>query len=143
MGHRLTRNIGIAAALLAASGTIGACGGNSNGGGSSQRADATSIKAVLADLQAASRQGDGNRICTQIFTPKLSDSVTMSSSTGSCAKEVRQKLFSPNARFTVEGIRITGPSAATAIVKEASGKSSNVFFVKQSNLWRIRSVLPA
>jgi hypothetical protein len=143
MTLRLTRTIGIAAALLATGGALSACGGNGSGGALSRTsADTAAIKAVLTDLQAASRQGDGSRICDQIFTPKLSDSVTASSATGSCAKEVKQRLFSPNTRFSVQSVTITEAGAAAAIVKEASGKTSTVFLVKQSQRWRIRSVTP-
>ena len=101
------------------------------------------MRFVVADLQAASRDGDGDRICDQIFTPKLADSVTSASKDGSCAKEVKKNLFSPSTRFVVENVKIENPTTATAIVKESDAKTSKMSLVKQSGEWRIRSVGPA
>lgn len=105
--------------------------------------DRAAITEVLTQLQQASVAGDGKRICTQIFTPKLADSVTRSATSGSCAKEVRAKLFSPNTRLTVQNVTVTDAANGTATIKEANGNVSNVFFVKQSGRWRIRSVQAA
>jgi hypothetical protein len=101
------------------------------------------VRQVMADLQTASRAGDGKRICTQIFTPKLADSVTTSAKSGSCAKEVNTKLFSAKANLAVQNVDVSNAANATATVKEASGNTSTVFLVKQSGRWRIRSVQAA
>ena len=42
----------------------------------SESSDRDAVEQVMSDLQSASRDGDGQRICSEIFTPKLSDSVT-------------------------------------------------------------------
>lgn len=121
---------------------LASCGGNASppaGGGN----DESAVRAVIADLQAASRAGDGNRICNQIFTPKLADSVTSESRSKSCAKEVREKLFSPHARITAESVNVSDPTSALAIVKEQNGKTSRMDLVKQSGRWRVRGVQPA
>jgi hypothetical protein len=109
-------------------------------GGSS---DAIAVRQVLTDLESASREGDGERICNQIFTPKLANLVTSSSASGSCATEVKSKLFAPDAQIEVQSVNVTDESNATAIVKEANGNTSTVFLVRQSGVWRIRSVTPA
>ena len=98
---------------------------------------------VLTDLESASREGDGERICNRIFTPKLANLVTSSSASGSCASEVKAKLFSPGAQIEIESVNVTDESNATAIVKEANRNTSTVFLVRQSGVWRIRSVTPA
>lgn len=105
--------------------------------------DAAAVRQVLTDLESASREGDGERICNQIFTPKLANLVTSSSASGSCATEVKSKLFSADAQIEVQSVNVTDESNATAIVKEANGNTSTVFLVRQSGLWRIRSVTPA
>ena len=110
---------------------------------SNTAADNTAVKQVMADLQAASRAGDGKRICTQIFTPKLSNSVTTAAKSGSCAKEVKKKLFSRKAKIAVQNIDVPNAANATAVIKEANGNTSTIFLVKQSGRWRIRSVGPA
>src|SRR4051794_19683463 len=126
----------IAVGLIALA--FGGCGGSDEkkDGGTS---DEAAIKTVLVQLQKASVAGDGKQICTQIFTAKLADSVTRSSTTGSCEKEVRSKLFSPDTKLTVQNVTVTDPANATATIKEANGNVSTVFFVRQSGRWRIRS----
>jgi predicted small lipoprotein YifL len=106
-------------------------------------ADNTAVKQVMTDLQTASRAGDGKRICTQIFTPKLANSVTASAKSGSCAKEVRKKLFSRKAQIAVQNVDLPNAANATAVIKEANGNTSTVSLVKQSGRWRIRSVQAA
>lgn len=130
-----------AAAALIASAALSGCG--SSAASDQKASDETAVKQVLANLQEASRTGDGTRICTQIFTPKLANSVTKSSKSGSCATEVKSKLFSPSEKLNVEDVSVPDPANATATVKEGNGNRSTVFLVKQSGRWRIRSVQPA
>jgi hypothetical protein len=127
-------------AVLALS--AGGCGGG-NASGDRQATDEKEVTRVMSDLQTASRAGDGQRICGQIFTPKLANSVTTSAVSGSCAKEVKAKLFSAKAAIAVQNVDVTDPANATATIKEAIGNTSTVFLVKQSGRWRIRSVQAA
>ena len=135
---------GLAAALTAAAALAGCGGGASNdqpaGDTSSKSENSAAVEQVMADLQTASRAGDGKRICTQIFTPKLADSVTSSAASGSCSKEVKKKLFSAKAEIAVQNVDVPNAANATATIKEANGNTSTVFLVKQSGRWRIRSV---
>jgi len=126
---------------MAAITSLGGCGlgGDDDDGGS----DRDAVEQVMTDLETASREGDGERICNQIFTPKLSNSVTKSAASGSCATEVKDKLFSAETAIEVENIDVPDEANATATVKEANGNTSTVFLVKQSGRWRIRSVTPA
>jgi len=119
------------------------CGGSDDKQNNSKADDEAAISKVLTQLQEASVAGDGKRICTQIFTPKLADSITRSAKSGSCAKEVRAKLFSRRTRLTVQDVTATDPANATATIKEANGNTSTVFFIRQSGRWRIRSVQAA
>ncbi len=134
----VTKNFVPVLALVALAG----CGGGSleGGGGQGGAKEEDAVRSVVADLQAASRAGDGNQICNRIFTPKLADSVTSASKSGSCAKEVKKNLFSPQVRIVVEDVEVADPANATATVKEKTGKTSKVSFVKQGGEWRIRSV---
>ena len=43
----------------------------------------------------------------------------------------------------MQAVEVADASNATATVKEASGNTSTVFFVRQSGRWRIRSIPPA
>ena len=119
---------------------VGACGGDSNG---DETADVKAVAKIMASLDTSSREGDGEHICSQLFTPKLAESVSTASSSGNCAKEVKSKLFSPDAKISIENIAVPDEANATATVTESSGNTSTVFLVKQDGQWRIRSVAPA
>jgi hypothetical protein len=129
------------AGLLLALATVAPLGGCFGGGDDGSDSDA--VNQVLTDLQSASRDGDGSRICDEIFTPKLAASVSRNAKSGNCAKEVKAKLFSPEAEIDVEKIDLPDDSSATATVKEANGNVSKVYLVKQDGQWRIRGVTPA
>jgi hypothetical protein len=117
--------------------------GRGSGSDDNAASDEDAVRQVMTDLQTASRDGDGDRICNQIFTPKLSASITRSSASGSCATEVKANLFSRNATIEVETVDVQDESNATVIVKEANGNTSKVFVAKQDGRWRIRGVTPA
>jgi len=137
--NRMT--IGVVGILLVA--VVAAAVVVTRGGNESGSSDESAVRQVLTDLETASREGDGERICNQIFTPKLANLVTSSSTSGSCATEVKSKLFAPDAQIEVQSVDVTDESNATAIVEEANGNTSTVFLVRQSGVWRIRSVTPA
>jgi hypothetical protein len=140
----MKRAVAGALAALACVALLGGCGGGDDKekpppGGAERKA----VTRVLAELQAASRAGDGKRICNSIFTVKLANSITRSARSGSCAREVRNNLFSPRTRISVDRVTVTDPADATAVVTEQNGNTSKVFLVKQAGQWRIRGVQPA
>jgi Domain of unknown function (DUF4878) len=118
---------------------LSGCGIGGDDGGSDQDA----VEQVMSNLETASREGDGDRICDEIFTPKLSASVAKSADSGRCTSEVKDKLFSPDTEIEVEEIDVPDEANATAKVTEANGNVSTVHLVKQDGQWRIRSVTPA
>jgi type II secretory pathway pseudopilin PulG len=138
MNRTLIGLVGILVVAVLAAAVFATRGGGGNGS-----SDRDAVEQVMSDLQTASREGDGERICNQIFTPKLSNSVTKSSASGSCATEVKDKLFSADTKIEVQNIDVPDGANATATVKEANGNTSTVFLVKQSGRWRIRSVAAA
>ncbi|MCA1707126.1 MAG: hypothetical protein LC808_29215 [Actinobacteria bacterium] len=132
--------LGLLAFAIAA--MLGACGG-----GSEKKppppvsAQQRGVLDTVDKLQAASRGGDGEQICTEIFTTKLARSVEAAART-SCAEEVKRKLFSPQAELALgRDIRVSG-ERAVATVMEQTGKASTLFLVKQAGAWRIEKVKP-
>jgi hypothetical protein len=132
------KTAGLLLALVVAA-PLGGC----FGGGDDDSSDSDAVKGVLTDLQSASQEGDGTRICDELFTPKLAALISRSAKSGNCATEVKAKLFSPKAEIDVESVDVPDGANATATVKEANGNVSKVFLVKQDGQWRIRSVTPA
>jgi hypothetical protein len=135
--------IGLVGVLVIAVAVAVVLVGRGSGSDDNAASDQDAVRQVMTDLQTASRDGDGERICNQIFTPKLSNAITRSSASGSCAAEVKANLFSPKTTIEIENVDVPDESNATVTVKEANGNTSTVFLVKQSGRWRIRSVTPA
>ena len=103
--------------------------------------DQRSILATIDTLQTASRDGDGDAVCDDVFTRELSKSIEAAAKQ-SCAKEVRQRLFAPEAEISVSrDIEIAG-RRGTATVQEQNGNVSELSFVKQDAQWRIDRVTP-
>jgi hypothetical protein len=112
-------------------------------GGSNESSDQDAVADVMSSLDEASRDGNGAKICSDLFTPKLANSVKSSADSGDCAAEVKAKLFSPDSKIEVDDISVPDDANATAVVTEGNGNVSRVFLVKQGGEWRIRSVVPA
>ena len=133
----------VVATTLAAAASFAGCGGSDKKDqaptvSSEQRA----VLGTIDALQAASRSGNARKICQEIFTPALADSIRQASKR-SCEKEVSATLVTPDAELSVaRQIDIRGPRA-TATVREQNGNTSKVFLVKQAGQWRIRGVQPA
>jgi hypothetical protein len=95
--------------------------------------------ATVDALQAASRKGDGEGVCADLFTPALVKSVEAAAHR-SCAKEVRQRLFSRDAAISVSrDIEVSG-NRGTAVVREQNGNVSKLSMIKHNARWRIDRV---
>jgi hypothetical protein len=139
------------AAVVAVAGLAG-CGGSDSGTPTAQKPAAkkpaqavtVSERGILATvdaLQTASRKGDGRAVCVELFTPQLRKSVEVSAKR-SCAKEVRKRMFAPDAEISVgRDIKVTG-QRGTAVVREQNGNVSRLSLVRQSAQWRIDGVTP-
>jgi hypothetical protein len=110
-------------------------------GGDDDKSAEPEVRAVITNLTDASRAGDGAKICDEIFAPQLKDSVTQAAGRP-CAKEVKKKLFSPNATFTVEQLGVSGKTA-TVTVTDQFEKKSLIALVKLNDRWSIVGVTKA
>ena len=99
------------------------------------------ILSTIDALQSASRQGDADKICNELFTEALAKAIR-GASRRSCEKEVRATLTSPDAQISVQRqIDING-SRATAMVREQDGAASTIFLAKDGDRWRIQRINP-
>ena len=136
------RSLMLAFFALAVGATVGGCGGDSQTKPPPAiTANQRGVLETVDSLQTASRRGDGERICREIFTPKLAASVKAAART-SCAQEVRANLFSPQTSLAVgRDIRAEGTRAVARVVDE-NGQVSTLFLVQEAGKWRIDRVKP-
>ena len=100
------------------------------------------VLATVDQLQTASRDGDAERICKEIFTRGLAASVARASGRG-CRSEVRERFSSPDASISVDReIQVKGSHAQVTIL-ERNGKRSTLYLVKEGASWKIERVEPA
>ena len=103
--------------------------------------DQREILSTIDDLQSASRRGDTDRICNELFTEGLANSIA-DASRHTCQAEVQETFVSPDAQISVgREIQVEG-SRATAVVREQNGNASTLFLVKGGDRWRIERVKP-
>jgi hypothetical protein len=122
--------------MLCLAAMISGCGGDDE----DKSAD-PQVRAVITNLTDASRAGDAGKICDEIFAPQLKDSVAKAAGRP-CAKEVKKKLFSPNATFTIEQLGVSGKTATVTVVDQFQ-KKSLIALVKLNNQWSIVGVTKA
>jgi hypothetical protein len=134
-------------AVVIAVAALAGCGGSDEPSPSVQKpshpvsGDERGILATVDALQAASRKGDGRTVCGDLFTPQLVRSVEASAKR-SCAKEVRKRLFAPDAAISVgKDIKVTA-GRGIAVIRESNGNISTLFLVKRNARWRIDGVTP-
>jgi UDP-N-acetylenolpyruvoylglucosamine reductase len=116
--------------LLVAAALPGCGGSDDNQTTGTVGDDQRGVLATVDALQSASRDGDGAKICSSVFTKR------------GCAAEVRENLFKPDESISVErNITVKG-STGTAVIREQSGNVSTLHLVKQAGRWRIDRVTP-
>jgi hypothetical protein len=100
---------------------------------------------VVADLSAASRDGDGQRICSQVFAAALAENVKRASK-HSCATEVKQNLPADGYDLSVDNLKVNGATATVDVTVSPSdavlvpGQTDDklvIFFSKEGDSWRV------
>ncbi len=134
------RRLGTATAALAAAAALAACGGGDDGDNASRfSGPSRQVAQVVDELQKASRDGDAERICNRLFTPKLVRDIALSTGGRSCIDRVKQKLVSDDAKLTVRSINVAG-AEATAVVREQNGNVTRLGFRRVGDRWRVDSI---
>jgi hypothetical protein len=120
--------------------SFAACGGGDDDSSNANRFEGAEkqVAAVVDDLQSASREADTKTICREIFT--AAHATRIASGAGvSCESKAKQEIAVPDETIEVQGLIVNGQTA-TARVKEQTGKTSTLAFVKSGGGWRIDQI---
>jgi len=127
---------GMATVAIAVS--LGACGDDNDDGSGGFKGEEKKVAVVVDYLSAASRSGDGERICNELFTRNLSTSVAKTSKK-SCPDEITKKLFDEDARYNIDDIAVTG-NKATVRVTDQVNRESVLQMVNENGAWKIAKI---
>jgi hypothetical protein len=138
------KRIASLAALCAAVLVVG-CGGDDGDGGSNNADDYSGTEAdvasVVDDLANAGRDGDGAKICEEILTTELVETVEQESDQ-SCASEFASELEEGEYELEIDSLEVDGDTA-TVGVTDQKDRRSVLHIERVDDDWRIASVPPA
>jgi hypothetical protein len=135
MLRKTTSLLAVAAAATAAFG----CGGSKSDDSSSKTSDAKQQVAQIVDqLGAKARGGDGQAICTDLFTKNLQASIAKAAGT-TCATEVGKNLAGADVTFSVVKVDAR-KDQAVAVVKDQKGRESSLVVLPEDGAWKIARI---
>jgi hypothetical protein len=123
-------------ALIGASLVIG-CGGGDDEESNADRfeGDDRAVAAVIDDFAEAGRDGDGSRVCDEIFAAALKRNIEREAKQ-SCATEVQDNLPEDEYELDVDTIEVDGATATVTVTDQEDNKSVLVM-TKAGDDWRV------
>ena len=122
-----------------ATGMAAACGSDEDSTNASKyEGEKAKVAAVVDELGEASRNGDGARVCRELFTRNLAISVKRAARRP-CADEVTTKVFDEDADFEVQDLSVID-NRATARVEDQKKRKSVLYLAKERGRWRIARI---
>lgn len=138
-----TTRIAYLGAVVGASLAVGCGGDDDNGSDNADRYEGAEreVAAVVDDFAAAGRDGDGARVCDEIFAAALARNVQREAGQ-SCQTEVEENLPEGEYELDANAVDVKG-QAATATVTDQDDNRSVLHMVKSGDDWRILRVTGA
>ena len=125
-------------ALLAMAFAIGCGGDDDDTNADRYDGEEAEVAGLVDDFAEAGRDGDGERICDQIFAEALAANVEKEASQ-SCATEVEENLPEGDYELEVDSVDVNGDEATVAVTDQDDNKSV-LQIVKIDSDWRILRV---
>ncbi len=132
------------AAILAAAAIAAGCGDDGDDvNNNAENYDGTDaeVAGLVDDFANAGRDGDGTKVCEEIFAPKLADNVEQEAGQ-SCPSEVEENLPEDDYELEIDSLEVDGDTA-TVGVTDQDDNSSLLHIEKIDASWRIARVTPA
>lgn len=130
-------------AALSAGALMVACGDDDddvNSNADDYSGQEAEVAQLVDDFANAGRDGDGDRVCDEIFSDELAKSVERAAGQ-SCPSEVEDNLREGEYELQVDTLEVNGDTATVAATDQEDRKS--VFHIeKVGSEWRITRVTP-
>ena len=130
-------------AALCAFAVAAGCGDDDDVNNNADNYDGTEaeVASVVDDFANAGRDGDGTKICEDIFSTELADNIERESGQ-SCPSEVEDNLPEGEYELEIDTLAVDGDTA-TAAVTDQEDNSSVLHVDKVDDVWRVARVTPA
>jgi hypothetical protein len=116
---------------------LGGCGEDEGPNAKKFDGEGKDVAAVVDRLMEASRGGDTQVICGEIFSVELSQRLARES--GSCTARVESDLVAEDAEFLAEQIDVEGDVAAAQVAQQDGGRFL-LRFEREEGGWRISRI---
>ena len=134
------RRLGYVSALFAVTFAIGCGGDDDDTNADRYDGEEAEVAGLVDDFAEAGRDGDGERICEQIFADALAANIEKEANQ-SCATEVQENLPEDEYELEVDSVDVKGDEATAAVTDQDDNKSV-LHIVKVDSDWRILRVTP-
>jgi hypothetical protein len=125
--------------VLAAALALGGCTAAGTTSAGNFKGDEQAVAKVVDNLQKAARQGQNEKVCTDIFTKDLAAKFDAGGTT--CAGEVKDAIRDVNDYdFKVTGVNVTGTTATATVTQDKVHKTATFGFQKVGPDWRLSSL---
>ena len=127
-------------AALCAMAIAAGCGDDDDVNNNADDYDGTEaeVASVVDDFANAGRDGDGTKICEEIFSTQLADNIERESGQ-SCPSEVEENLPEDDYELEIDTLAIDGDTATVAVTDQ-DDNSSVLHIEKVDDAWRIARV---
>jgi hypothetical protein len=98
------------------------------------------VATVIDDFANAGRDGDGEKICDEIFTAQLASNIEREAGQ-SCPTEVEENLPEDEYELEVDTLEVDGDNATVAVTDQ-DDNTSVLHISKVDAIWRIARVTP-
>jgi hypothetical protein len=134
---RFTSLLALSAAVVA----IG-CGGDDDVNNNADDYDGTDaeVASVVDDFANAGRDGDGEKVCEEIFTENLAKNIEQEAGQ-SCATEVEDNLPEGDYEITIDSLEVEDDTA-TVGVTDQDDNASVLHIQRADGDWRVARVTP-
>ena len=103
------------------------------------KGEAQNVADVVGDLQSAGQRKDAAKICSDVLSAKLVDSLRSGGST--CVDEMDKAITdADDYKLTVEDVTVNGDTATAKVKNGKDGPTSTLEFAKESGGWRATSL---
>lgn len=120
---------------------MAACGGDDddvNNNADDYSGQEGEVAQVVDEFANAARDGDGDKVCTEIFSEQLAENVEKEAGQ-SCASEVSDNLAEDEYELEVDTLEVDGDTATVSVTDQDDQKNV-LHFVKTDSAWQIASV---